>query len=138
MLPYPRPLGEVRYEVLQPFAQLQSVTDTAFYLNCVLNVPHGHRVDSVREFYSETLFHAEMTHWTRKTHVQVRERLTSLFDGERLANFERLVDAIYGDESEPERGPLELVSSLDDISPEEILGEAYFSPDYLTQPNSPE
>ena len=115
----------MNYENLQPFGQLQSVTNTAFLLNFVLNAPHGHRVNSIRQFYSELLFHHVLDDWIRLAEAEVEQRLGSLFGNACREKFSTLVNALYGDDDEPERAPLYMLLSEDKLSPEEFLGKAY-------------
>lgn len=124
----PQTTASVKLEYVHPFAQLQSVTEDASHLNFALNSPHGVRVDSVREFYSEVFFHNLFKEWNRLTELERVERLAGLLSEDSRSRFQNIVDALYGDEDELGRAPLYLVASGDGAKPEEKMGMAHFTP----------
>ncbi|XP_003745969.1 uncharacterized protein LOC100902796 [Galendromus occidentalis] len=130
-LAYPEREARIHYEHVHPFGQLQSVTDTACQLNLVLYTPHGVRVDSVREFYSEVHFYNLLCDWYPMSEAQRDERLTELFDDDCRKRFCLMVDALYGVDDEPERAPLYLSLSSKGFSEEEILGGAFLYADII-------
>ena len=105
------------------------MTDAAYLLNFVLNAPYGHNVNSIRQFYSELAFHNVLGDWIILTEAEREQRLSSLFDDDTRERFSRFANALYGDDDELERAPLDLLESGDGVPPEEFLCKAYYSRD---------
>ena len=118
--------GNPIYENLQPFGQLQSVTDAAYFLNFVLNAPYGHDVNSIRQFYSELVFHNVLGDWIILTDTEREQLLSTLFDDDTRERFSSFVNGLYGDDEEPERAPLYLFESEVGVPRDELLCKAYY------------